>query len=307
MKPIVCIGAAIIDDTFHCINEPLFGTSNPANHHRSAGGVARNVAHHLARLGNPVELIAHFGLDTDGEWLKKKCEAAGIGLAHSQFTKTSTGHFSAILSPSGELAIGASDTHLQETITTSFLSEQSALLKSAPLILFDCNLSISCITWLLEFCRTQRIPCIIEPVSVAKASVLKEMNLKDVLLITPNQAELVAVSGLADDKPQVQVEQLFGKGVQNIWLRKGRDGSEFFSRKETIALPAPDVIVADTTGAGDAALAGWIHARQHEKSLRECVLYGHAMAYLTLKSRGSDVDELDVSLLDSSVINLGIR
>jgi len=35
----------------------------------SAGGIARNVAHHLAQLGNPVELIFHFGLDTDSEEL----------------------------------------------------------------------------------------------------------------------------------------------------------------------------------------------------------------------------------------------
>ena len=97
-RPVVCIGAAIIDDSFFCLDTPVQGTSNPATHFRSAGGVARNVAHHLAQLGNSVELIAHLGDDSAGKWLKEQCSAAGIGLSHSHFTNTGTGRFAAIAS-----------------------------------------------------------------------------------------------------------------------------------------------------------------------------------------------------------------
>ena len=69
MKPIVCLGAALVDDAFTCVAEPAPGTSNPAVHRRNAGGVARNVAHHLAQLGHPVELVAHLSTDNDGDWL----------------------------------------------------------------------------------------------------------------------------------------------------------------------------------------------------------------------------------------------
>src|SRR5258707_1820999 len=104
---VVCIGAALIDDSFFCLETPVQGTSNPATRHQSAGGVARNVAHHLAQLGNRVELIAHFGTDAGGNWLKEKCSSAGIGLSHSHFSDTGTGCFAAILSSRGELMIGA--------------------------------------------------------------------------------------------------------------------------------------------------------------------------------------------------------
>ena len=304
-KPIICIGAALVDDSFYCLNKPLPGTSNPATHYRSAGGVARNVSHHLAQLGNPVELIAHFGLDAEGDWLREVCSSVGIGLSRSVFSKTGTGHFSGIISPDGELFAGASDTHLEQEITISLLSSQSSFLAGASLLLCDCNLEISCIRWIIDFCSVQNIPCIIEPVSVAKASLLRNVNLNSVLLISPNTMELAALTGNQESGTlQESVEHLLKRGVQNIWIRNGKDGSEFFSQNEHISLPAPEVHVIDSTGAGDAALAGWIHARHLGKSPRECILYGHAMAQIILQTNGTYAESLDETKLESIVTNL---
>ena len=299
-QPVICIGAAIIDDSFYCLHEPERGTSNPATHRRSAGGVARNIAHNLAQLGNTVELISHFGNDSDGRWLAEQCSSAGIGLSHSRFTTTETGCYIAIVSPGGELYTGASALHLENEITVSFLTEQTPLLKTASLILCDCNLSESCIAWLLEFSRANVVPCVIEPVSVAKAARLINLNLDNVLLMTPNNAELTIFCGNLMTT-QVQSTYLLNKGVQNIWIRKGTEGSEFYSRKETIMLPAPHVKIVDTTGAGDAALAGWIHARLQNKSVRECLLYGHATAEIILQTSGANSDRLNTHLLETTV------
>ena len=192
-EPIFCIGAALIDDSFRCLRKPMQGTSNPAAHRRSAGGVAQNVAHHLARLGHWVELISHFGLDADGSWLTNKCTAAKIGISYSQFSKTPTGHYAAILTPGGDLHIAGSDAHLEGEVTVSFLSKKEPLLQTASLILCACNLSAPCISWIVDFCRTRSLPCVIEPVSVAKAATLRDIDLRDILLITPNEAELSAI------------------------------------------------------------------------------------------------------------------
>ncbi len=305
MKPVVCIGAAIVDDIFHCIGEPAPGTSNPSSHYRSAGGVSRNVAHHLAQLGIAVELISYFGSDTDGAWLRDLCASAGIGLSHSRFTEGETGRYTAILSPSGELYAGASDTHLENEITVPFLSKRVHALESASVILCDCNLPISSIRWLLAFSRDHAIPCIIEPVSVAKAALLKDVDLTDVLLITPNDAEVSAILGdSAQNNPASAIKHLLARGVQNIWLRKGRDGSELFTCEETIRIAARHVDVVDETGAGDAALAGWIYAWLRKKSARECILYGHAMAEIILKIEGAHANRLDTHSLESVFLNL---
>ena len=55
------LGAAGLDVVGHLESELKPATSNPARIRRSHGGVARNVAENLARLGQPVRLITVVG------------------------------------------------------------------------------------------------------------------------------------------------------------------------------------------------------------------------------------------------------
>ena len=285
----------------------MLGTSNPATHFRSAGGVARNVAHLLSQLGNRVELISHFGTDADGKWLQGQCTSAGIGFSHSHFSKAGTARFTAIIAPGGELFAGASDSLCEQEITISFLSEKTSLLESASLVVLDCNLSVPCLEWLLDFCRTHAVPCVIDPVSVAKASRLNGLNLERVLLMTPNILELKALTGnRRSTDPTSPVKQLLKRGVQKIWLRKGKDGSVFYSQGETISLPAPDVEVLDTTGAGDAALAGWIHNWLQNKSEQDCLDSGTHLAEMILQTRGAHSHTIDLPRFEMNCIYGGI-
>ena len=66
MKPIICIGGANVDRKFYAKHEIANGTSNPVKSSRTIGGVARNIAENLGRLGEKVELISVRG--SDSEW-----------------------------------------------------------------------------------------------------------------------------------------------------------------------------------------------------------------------------------------------
>jgi len=57
-KQIICIGAALVDELYSATAPMLLATTNDATVHRSAGGVSRNIAHQLALLGLPVQLIS---------------------------------------------------------------------------------------------------------------------------------------------------------------------------------------------------------------------------------------------------------
>lgn len=261
-KPlIICIGAALVDETFKCYSAVIPATSNPAELYRSVGGVARNIAHHLALLENNVELITHFGADADGNWLKEECRKSGIGINNSLTTNSSTGKYTAIISPKGELFTAVVSTQFENQITTEFLETKIPFLKTASLILIDCNLSGECLEWIINFCRNENIPCVVEPVSIEKAGRLIEINLDDVLLITPNIDELKEINfNSTGNSKEVLIERVISKGVQFLWVRNGKNGSEIFSKDLNHKQIAPKVKVIDSTGAGDAALAGWIHA-----------------------------------------------
>jgi len=69
-NPIICIGAALVDELIHASTEILLATTTDAVITKTAGGVSRNIAHQLAILDVPVQLISVFGDDSDGDWLK---------------------------------------------------------------------------------------------------------------------------------------------------------------------------------------------------------------------------------------------
>ena len=62
-KPVLVIGGAAVDIVGRLKSELQTDTSNPAQIRYSFGGVARNVAENLARLGQPVRLITVVGED----------------------------------------------------------------------------------------------------------------------------------------------------------------------------------------------------------------------------------------------------
>ncbi len=301
-KLVVCVGAALIDESYHCQEQPIRGTSNPAIFYRSSGGVACNIANHLALLGNNVELISHFGNDPEGNWLMEQCQSNGIGIAQSVVNDIDTGRFVAILSPNGELFAGAVSSHFETLITPEFLQDKIPFLKNASLLLIDCNLSTESLNWLLGFAREEHIPCIIEPVSVPKAARLQKSDLQNALLITPNKDEMVAMTGQSSGKQtEVLVQQILDRGVKFLWVRNGKNGSCIYGKDYSFELSAPDVQVKDTTGAGDAALAGWVHAWLMDKNPDDCVRYGHAMAALVLQEKGAIKIDLSAALLEKNL------
>lgn len=305
-KPLIfCIGAALTDEIFTCLAQPVEGTSNPAHFRKNAGGVAQNIARNLSQLGIQVELISHFGNDAEGDFLLQDCRDAGIGSGYSRRSENPTGRFCAILTPEGNLFTAATVSHLEVEIDPAYLESIKQSLKAATLILADCNLSEESLGWLLEFSRSSRIPLILEPVSVPKIKRLAALNLEGLFLLTPNETELTALLDLqARQSGDLTQSLLLQKKMKSVWIRKGPLGSEFIMGQDSFSLPAPFVRLVDSTGAGDAALAGWIYGYLKGFQLPVCVQYGHSLAALVIEQNGSTFAGLHPSILESKFSSL---
>ncbi|HYK75001.1 MAG TPA: PfkB family carbohydrate kinase, partial [Pseudoneobacillus sp.] len=70
-QPVICIGGANIDRKFHMREKAQLGTSNPIYTSQNAGGVARNMAENLGRLGVEVSLISASGNDKDWSFIEE--------------------------------------------------------------------------------------------------------------------------------------------------------------------------------------------------------------------------------------------
>jgi len=301
-KPVICIGAALVDELYSASKPMLLATTNDATVHRSAGGVSRNIAHQLALLGVPVQLISVFGNDGDGDWLKTICDYTGIQLDAAITTNSLTGRYTGILNSDGSLFTALITHAALHLITPEHLEANSSLLLTASHIVADANISPEAVSWLAAFSDKYKIPFIVEPVSVPPAQKLTTINLKGVYMVTPNEDELPALCSSKNSIMQIQAQELLDRGVEKIWLHKGVEGSVLFTEGKVITLHAPTIpFVKDCTGAGDGSLSGFIMAKYLGKTDEESLKIAHTLSAEILQVDGAIATHLTQEKLLSSV------
>lgn len=300
-KPVICIGAAFVDELFHATDEMLLATTNNATVTKTAGGVSRNIAHQLALLGVPVQLISVFGNDSDGDWLKKVCTDAGVKLDGAITKEGLSGKYTGILNVDGSLFSAFLTNSAIHLITPYHLGKQIHLLRTASYILADANINVDTAEWLLAFSNENNIPFIIEPVSVPPAKKYKEVNLAGLHLITPNEDELPVLCSEKSFFTQQQVDELLSRGVKQIWLHNGKHGSALYSPGKSVSLHAPSIEVLDCTGAGDGSLSGFILGKFLGKEDIDCMKLAHTLSAEILQVNGAIATHLNQEKLLAQV------
>lgn len=300
-KPVICIGAAFIDELFHVKEEMMVGTTNDASLTKTAGGVSRNIAHQLALLGVEVQLISVFGNDGDGDWLKQICTNAGVKLDASITNPGLSGKYTGILNVDGSLFTGFISNESAQLISAAHLEKNTKLLKTASFILADANINASTGEWLLSFSQQTGIPLILEPVSVPHAKKFRNTNLSGLYLVTPNEDELPMLCSEKALFTQHQIQELLEKGVENVWLHHGKLGSAIYSKERSITLHAPEIDIVDCTGAGDGSLSGFIVGKTLGRDDEDCLKLAHTLSAEILQVNGAIATHLDQEKLLSLV------
>lgn len=90
---------------------------------------------------------------------------------------------------------------------------------------------------------------------------------------TPNQKEALKITGA--DTPE-QAAQILSAYLDKVVVKLDKDGCLGLENgKSFIIPPVPNVKCVDSTGAGDAFLAGFVYGLFHDKELADCILFGN--------------------------------
>jgi pseudouridine kinase len=288
-RPIVCIGAANLDRKLRSLAPLAMGTSNPARADESFGGVARNIAENLARLGAPVALMTAVGLDAAGAALLAHAAEAGIDTgATLTLPDTCSGTYTAVLGGGGELVVALADMGLYEQLTPAYLDTRATLRAQAAMVVADLNLPHDTVAALIDAAGRDQVALVIVSVSVPKMDRLPA-SLHGVRLAILNEAELAARVGHApasDLAFAAACRTLQDQGARDVVVTRGALGVIYTTPDGITHLPAPKAEPVDVTGAGDAfAAAVCFTLNQDGDDLALACRRGLELSALTLACR----------------------
>jgi pseudouridine kinase len=286
---LLIIGAASLDTKGRASQPIQPGTSTPGAIRISAGGVARNIAENLARLGEPVILLAAVGDDSSGRRILSQAAETGIDVSH---IVVDAGHRTAayltVLDETGNRVTSIDDMAItQEVLTPQLLYRHRNLFRGARMIALDANLSPAALSTVFGLAHKYGVKVCADPTSATLAPRLCPY-LPGLFLITPNGAEAEALCGVhvqGRRSALTAAKKLIAMGVRIAVITLGATGLAYATSQESGHVPAIECDIVDMTGAGDALTAGAIFGLLNDLPIDQAVRLGLSAAALTLQSR----------------------
>jgi pseudouridine kinase len=286
MSGVLVIGGANVDVKAKTSTAHISRTSNPGLVSIKAGGVGRNMAHNLARLGANVSLLSVIGMDPFGDMLISETKKAGVNTSHVIRTNQATGSYIAVLDENGELITAVSDMGLLSLLAPETITMNKDLIMVNKHIVLDCNLSEATLNEIANH-RADRL--VIEPVSVAKSQKLRNLLANhNIYLATPNLDQIEALTGIREIPAAAKA--LHKMGLKNIVIHAGEQGAYVSDGSEITHIPSQAKAILDVTGAGDAATAGLISGLIKNLPLAKAAEIGQIMAAKVIASHSSTLD-----------------
>lgn len=239
------------------------GTDTPATIRQMPGGSGANQAVWLAAMGVDAHFAARVGA-SDLVRLGRHFEGQGVAAHLAGDEANPTGSLICLVDTDGErsfLTDRGANAHLGETDLPFELLEGMDRLHISGYALFEVK-PRAAVMALAARAKTKNIPVSIDPASTGFLAAAGPGNFpgwaQDAEIIFPNADEARLLTGQTD--PDRQIAALLDI-FPRVVLKRGGEGAIYAARgMDTIALPAEAVKIVDTTGAGDAFLAGFLAA-----------------------------------------------
>jgi len=306
-RPVLVIGAAGLDMIGRLYNEPLEGTANPAAIRVSFGGVGRNVAENLARLGQPVGLITAVGQDPHGRELLAQLAGCEVDVSDCLSKPgVSTAAYLAIFHEDGTRHLVLEDMSALESLTAAYIQEHQECIDHASMIFLDANLSEETLAAVFSLAGAAHVPVCVDATSRRLVARL-DPYLEKIYMICANSAEASAlcedVLTVSDETTGLQAARyLVDRGVELAVVTLGEFGVAYATSETSGHVPAIRTPVVDPTGAGDALTATVLFGLLNDIPIDESVRLGVTAASLILRHRGTVLPGLTLEKLYDELI-----
>ncbi|QMU08932.1 PfkB family carbohydrate kinase [Levilactobacillus suantsaii] len=294
---VTVIGGVNID-TFGMAKEGIDSRSSyPGKIYNRLGGVGRNIAVNLSKMGIKTYLIAAFGDDQNGERFKENSLNQGVDITHSeQIPHEATSNYLYVNQPNGDRVVGIDDMGINHYMSPEYLEQRKRVINNSKLVVIDSNLPKRTIRWIYS---NVTVPIFAKAVGLNKTMNLYDgLSYLDTLVINGIEATVLTKLPVTDENTARKcAHKLLNRGIDNIFiyiddvgiLYENKDKFYFFNERKHQA--------KNTNGAGAAATAALSWARLCNKDFRTTAQLGIAAADITSESNEAVNEKMTESLL----------
>ena len=299
---VIALGIAVMDILAAPADKTLFERDNTPIDDIivAAGGDAANQAADLSGLGRSVSLCCRVGDDTLGQLFMEMLSSRGVDLSRVKISPDSvTSAAIALVSAEGQRNIlcrrGNNFDFCIDDIDMNKIADATALSVGS---LYGCpKLEESGLEDVLKHVQNRGVKTFADMASDKKG--LKMAGLRPFLpyidYFMPSEAEsLHLTDGL---KCEDAAEAFFDAGAKNIVIKLGARGAYAHCRDYSGYVPAFQITARDTTGAGDAFCAGFIHSLLSGAGTEAALSFACACGAYNSLSLGAANAALDVQTI----------
>ncbi|MDR2766818.1 MAG: PfkB family carbohydrate kinase [Treponema sp.] len=327
MYPVTVIGAANMDISGFSSRPVNMADSNPGHVEYYPGGVGRNIAENLLRIGADVRLVSVFGDDPSAQRLIDHSKSIGLDIGGSVFLSgASSSVYIALMDSNGEMRLALSDMSILERLSPRDLEERADLIAKSSAILADAGLSGETLDFIPR--RFTGSPIYLDPVSSRKAekvrsfvgafhtlklSRMEASTLSGIELPPPEAISRQAIKPCDKMEFSGAVSKTLRKGLEaagahfirqgskRVFITLGKTGVYFRSPADEFFYPIRQATPVNTTGGGDAFMAGIIYGTVHGMEDRELLPFAAAMGAITVQSKMTVSPEMNLELVQQRI------
>ncbi|WP_251859575.1 carbohydrate kinase family protein [Clostridium sp. Marseille-Q2269] len=302
-KPYVLVfGASVVDIFgFSCCDYRTHN-SNPGKIKISFGGVCRNIAENLSKVGVNTRFISILGEDKNGKCMLEHSRKIGYDMEDSLILKGgTTPTYMAILDQNGEMVSAVADMKSIDKMNCEFIDSKEHIIEKSEYTVLDSD-NPKIMEYILKKFKG-RTRFILDPVSAEKAKNIKYL-IKYFHTIKPNIHEAEVLSGFKIESMEdlKKAGQYFiSLGVENVFISLDSEGIYYKNKTEEGKIKAHDVTVKNVTGAGDAFVAGIAYGYMNKLSLKETVKFSISMANLTIEHEETINPDLSYEIVKNNI------
>lgn len=215
------------------------------------GGKGANQAVAAARLGGNVQFVACVGNDAFGKESIERFTAEGIDCSRiiidpsspsgvAMITVDAAGENSIIVAP------GANG-----SVSTQLVTEAIQTLPPGTIMLIQLEVPLPAVHTAIRESNRRGLSLILNPAPAAR---LQDDLFGQISVITPNETEAMVLTGITVTDPasaEAAAQWFLQRGVGKVVITMGSAGAFYSDGTHSGMVKADEVIVTDTTGAGD--------------------------------------------------------